>query len=89
MRVVAIGGSVTTGMGARNLTEAYPYRIVQWLRSLSTDERPAKVEASFCLNSLCCVFLRVCLKASGPTDAAKTEILSLYTITLALPVAQD
>ncbi len=49
MRVVAIGGSVTTGMGARNLTEAYPYRIVQWLRSLGTDERPARVEVSPCM----------------------------------------
>ena len=50
MRVVAIGGSVTTGMGARNVTEAYPHRIVQWLRSLGTDERPAQVEVGLCMH---------------------------------------
>ena len=50
MRVVAIGGSVTTGMGSRNVTEAYPHRIVQWLRSLGTDERPAQVEVGLCMH---------------------------------------
>ena len=49
VRVVAIGGSVTTGMGARNLTEAYPYRIVQWLRSLGSEKRPADVEVGLCI----------------------------------------
>ena len=49
VRVVAIGGSVTTGMGVRNLTEAYPYRIVEWLRSLGSKERPADVEVGLCI----------------------------------------
>lgn len=49
VRVVAIGGSVTTGMGARNLTEAYPYRIVQWLRSLGSEEAPVDVEVGLCI----------------------------------------
>ena len=50
MRVVAIGGSVTTGMGARDVTDSYPYRIVHWLKSLGTDERPAQVEVSLCMH---------------------------------------
>ena len=42
--VVAIGGSVTTGMGARNLSDAYPYRIAAWLDTLGTEDRPAQIE---------------------------------------------
>ena len=42
--IVAIGGSVTTGMGAWNLSDAYPYRIAAWLGTLGTDERPAQIE---------------------------------------------
>ena len=42
--VVAIGGSVTTGMGAWNLSDAYPYRIAAWLETLGTEERPAQIE---------------------------------------------
>ena len=44
--IVAIGGSVTTGMGAWNLSDAYPYRIAAWLETLGTEERPAQIEVA-------------------------------------------
>ncbi|CAL5223929.1 g6531 [Coccomyxa viridis] len=70
VRVVAIGGSVTTGMGARNLTEAYPYRIVQWLRSLGTDERPAKVEfVNSAVSATTSSYTSQCMHDFVPADA--------------------
>ena len=53
--LVAIGGSVTTGMGARNLSDAYPYRIAQWLRTLGSDEHPAQVEVRTLLTADWCL----------------------------------
>ena len=53
--VVAIGGSVTTGMGARNLSDAYPYRIAQWLRTLGSGEHPAQVEVRTLLTADWCL----------------------------------
>lgn len=44
MLVVAVGGSVTTGMGALRLEDSYPHRIVAWLRSLGGGAHAANVE---------------------------------------------
>jgi hypothetical protein len=54
VKVVAIGGSVTTGMGALQLEDAYPNRIVAWLQSLGSEDRPARVEVGALLQSREC-----------------------------------
>lgn len=47
VKVVAIGGSVTTGMGALKIEDAYPNRIVAWLRSLGHEDRPVRIEVHY------------------------------------------
>ena len=44
MRVVAVGGSVTTGMGAPRPEDAYLSLVVEWLRSLGDEAHPVRVE---------------------------------------------
>jgi hypothetical protein len=46
VKVVAVGGSVTTGMGARNGNESYVQRIHAWLRSLGTEDHPVRMEVT-------------------------------------------
>jgi hypothetical protein len=45
VRVVAVGGSVSTGMGAAELEQSYLHRVVAWLRSLGDARHPVRVEA--------------------------------------------
>lgn len=47
VKVVAIGGSVTTGMGALKIEDAYPNRIVAWLRSLGHEDHPVRIEVHY------------------------------------------
>jgi hypothetical protein len=44
VRVVAVGGSVTTGMGAPRPQDAYLALVVAWLRSLGDAAHPVRVE---------------------------------------------
>ncbi len=47
VRVVAVGGSVTTGMGAPRPQDAYLALVVAWLRSLGDAAHPVRVEVGF------------------------------------------
>ncbi|EIE27712.1 hypothetical protein COCSUDRAFT_55698 [Coccomyxa subellipsoidea C-169] len=44
VKVVAVGGSVTAGMGARYGNESYIQRIHTWLQNLGTEDRPVQIE---------------------------------------------
>lgn len=44
VKVVAVGGSVTTGMGAHSSNESYVERIHSWLQSLGTEDHPVHIE---------------------------------------------
>lgn len=46
VKVVAVGGSVTTGMGAHNGNESYVQRIHAWLRSLGSEDHPVQIEVT-------------------------------------------
>ena len=42
--MVAVGGSVTTGMGAARREDAYLSLVVAWLRSLGDEAHPVRVQ---------------------------------------------
>lgn len=42
--MVAVGGSVTTGMGAARREDAYLSLVVAWLRSLGEEAHPVRIE---------------------------------------------
>jgi hypothetical protein len=64
--VVAIGGSVTTGMGALRSEDAYTSRIVAWLRSLGNDDHPVNVEVCRLLTAVGPVHVTTHLRACMP-----------------------
>ncbi|KAK9836351.1 hypothetical protein WJX81_007868 [Elliptochloris bilobata] len=46
VRVVAVGGSVTTGMGAARPEDAYLNLVTAWLRSLGDETHPVRIEVT-------------------------------------------
>lgn len=63
VRVVAVGGSVTSGMGAPRPEDAYLSLVVKWLRSLGDEAHPVRIEVCLpcgpspvlCMHHLLCI----------------------------------
>ncbi|BDA48468.1 hypothetical protein COCOBI_12-1470 [Coccomyxa sp. Obi] len=70
VKVVAVGGSVTTGMGARLWNESYVQRIHSWLQSLGTQDHPVHIEfTNSAVSATTSSYTSQCVNDFVPADA--------------------
>ena len=81
VKVVAVGGSVSTGMGAHHLEQSYLHRVIAWLHSLGDARHPVRIEVrlpSHALSGLlACPFwpARMLTRHDTPADATARTML--------------